>query len=62
MCQFEAMQENADSIKLRLQQNAVACRAALDEQYNLIFDDHLFKAIPAIATRARTASKELPNR
>ena len=62
MWQFEAMQENADSTKLRLQQNAVACRAALDEQYNLIFDDHLFKAIPAIATRARTASKELPNR
>ena len=63
MCQFEAMQENADSIKLRLQQNAVACRAALDEQYNLIFDDHLlFKAIPAIATRARTASKELSDR
>jgi len=62
MWQIEAMQENADSTKLRLQQNAVACRAALDEQYNLIFDDHLFKAIPAIATRARTASKELPNR
>jgi polysaccharide pyruvyl transferase WcaK-like protein len=63
MWQFEAMQENADSTKLRLQQNAVACRAALDEQYNLIFDHHLlFKAIPAIATRARPASKELPDR
>ena len=57
------MEENADSTKLRLQRNAAACRAALDEQYNLIFNDHLsFKAIPAIATGARSASKELPDR
>ena len=60
MWQFEAMEENADRTKLRLQRNAAACRAALDEQYNLIFDDHLlFKAIPAcdrIATRKQGAS------
>jgi polysaccharide pyruvyl transferase WcaK-like protein len=61
--QFQLMEEKADSTKLRLQQNAAACRVALDDQYNLIFNGRLaFKAISAIATGARPASKELPDR
>jgi polysaccharide pyruvyl transferase WcaK-like protein len=61
--QFQLMEEKADSTKLRLKQNAAACRVALDDQYNLIFNGRLaFKAIPAIATGARPASKELPDR
>lgn len=60
---FEALEENADSIKLQLQRNATACRAALDEQYNLIFNDHLaFKAIAAVTAGADAASKELSGR
>lgn len=61
--QFEALQENADRIKLQLQWNATACRAALDDQYNHIFNDHLaFKAIASIATGAEAAGKELSGR
>jgi len=60
--QFQSMEEKADSIELRLRRNAAACRVALDDQYNLIFNEHLgFKAISAIATGAQPASKELPD-
>lgn len=61
--QFDLMRENADRTKLHLQRNATACRVALDDQYNLIFSDQLaFKAIGAIATGTRSASKELRGR
>jgi len=63
MRQFDLMEEDADGIKLRLQRNAAACRAALDEQYNLIFNGHVaLGAIAGMATGARPASKELPDR
>jgi len=35
--QFQSMEEKADSTELRLQRNAAACRAALDDQYTRIF-------------------------
>lgn len=61
--QFESLQENADRIKLQLRQNATACRAALDGQYDLIFSDRLaFKPIAAIATETRASGKELSGR
>ncbi|MGC1582936.1 MAG: polysaccharide pyruvyl transferase family protein [Candidatus Acidiferrales bacterium] len=49
--QFEALGKNAERIRLQLQRNAIACRAALDEQYHLLFKDQLAcKDAAAMAT------------
>lgn len=61
--QFGVLEENSDRIKPQLQRNAIACRAALDDQYNLIFNGQLaFKAIAAISAGAEAPTKELSGR
>jgi len=41
MRQFDELEQKTNCTKLQLQRNAEACRVALDEQYNHIFNDHL---------------------
>lgn len=61
--QFETMEENADRIRLQLQRNATACRDALDDQYNIIFNDQFgFRGTGTIAAGGGSASEELADR
>jgi polysaccharide pyruvyl transferase WcaK-like protein len=61
--QFEALEEGAGRIQSQLQRDATACRDALDNQYNAIFNDQFtFSGVGAVATPAGSASEELADR